>query len=114
MDTLSHALWSKGVFGYRGGGKLAVFFGVFPDISFGALFSIKIISGTLDYSGGPTLENLKQLEPIPSWLSCYVIINRKRIAMHIGIITGGEIHRAAVLIYRDPLMLKVLWQAAVA
>ena len=68
MDTLSHALWSKGVFGYRGSGKLAVFFGVFPDISFGALFSIKIISGTLDYSGGPTLENLKQLEPIPSWV----------------------------------------------
>lgn len=40
-----------------------------PDlVSFGALFFIKIITGTLSYSGTPNLESLKQLEPIPYWV----------------------------------------------
>ena len=43
MDTLSHALWGKGLFGYRGYGKLALFFGAMPDLSsFGLLFIKKI------------------------------------------------------------------------
>ena len=46
MDTLSHALWGKGLFGYRGYGKLALFFGAMPDLSsFGLLFVIQIIYG---------------------------------------------------------------------
>jgi hypothetical protein len=69
MDTLSHALWGHGLFGYRGQWKLAIFFGAMPDlVSFGALFFIKFITGTLTYSGLPTLESLKQLEPYPDWL----------------------------------------------
>ncbi|GIS26912.1 MAG: hypothetical protein CM15mP127_12850 [Gammaproteobacteria bacterium] len=31
-------------------------------------FFIKIITGTLSYSGIPNLESLKQLEPIPQWV----------------------------------------------
>ena len=69
MDTLSHALWGKGLFGYRGHGRLALVIGAMPDlVSFGALFFIKIITGTLSYSGTPNLESLKQLEPIPYWV----------------------------------------------
>ena len=69
MDTLSHALWGRGIFGYRGHRWLAIFFGIFPDIlSFGTLFVIRIVNGDLNYSGLPTLESLLQLEPFPVWV----------------------------------------------
>lgn len=69
MDTLSHALWGRGLFGYRGYRWLPIFFGVFPDLlSFGTLFVIRIIKGDLNYSGLPTLESLLQLEPFPGWI----------------------------------------------
>ena len=69
MDTLSHALWGRGLFGYRGSRWLPIFFGVFPDLlSFGTLFVIRIIKGDLNYSGLPTLESLLQLEPFPQWI----------------------------------------------
>tara|TARA_Y200000002_G_scaffold369924_1_gene364675 strand:+ start:102 stop:590 length:489 start_codon:yes stop_codon:yes gene_type:complete len=62
MDTLSHALWGKGLFGYRGYGKLALFFGAMPDLSsFGLLFVIQIINGV--YIPGPP-----KLETLPDWL----------------------------------------------
>ena len=62
MDTFSHALWGKGLFGYRGYGKLALFFGAMPDLSsFGLLFVIQIINGVY-IPGAPKLETL------PSWL----------------------------------------------
>ena len=31
MDTLSHALWGRGLFGYRGYKWLAIFFGTIKD-----------------------------------------------------------------------------------
>ena len=50
MDTLSHALWGKGLFGYKGHWKLAIFFGAMPDlVSFGVLFIVKFFSGSLKY-----------------------------------------------------------------
>ena len=56
MDTLSHALWGKGLFGYRGYGKLAIFFGAMPDLSsFGLLFIIQIIKGIYT-PGAPKLK----------------------------------------------------------
>ena len=62
MDTLSHALWGKGLFGYRVYGKLALFFGAMPDLSsFGLLFIIQIINGI--YIPGPP-----KLETLPDWL----------------------------------------------
>ena len=69
MDTLSHALWGGGLFGYRKYRWVAIFFGVIPDLlSFGVLFLIKFVSGELNYSGLPTLESLLQLRPIPEWV----------------------------------------------
>ena len=69
MDTLSHALWGNGLFGYKRHWKLAIFFGAFPDlISFGALFIVKLFNNSLKYVGPPTLESLQQLEPFPEWL----------------------------------------------
>ena len=69
MDTLSHALWGNGLFGYKKYWKLAIFFGAFPDlISFGALFIVKLFNNSLKYVGPPTLESLQQLEPFPEWL----------------------------------------------
>ena len=45
MDTFSHALWGKGLFGYRKYRPLSIFFGLFPDLSsFGVLFIVKLIS----------------------------------------------------------------------
>ena len=43
MDTLSHALWGKGLFGYRGRPYWSLFFGALPDLfSFGIYFIINL------------------------------------------------------------------------
>jgi len=69
VDTISHALWGSGLFGYRKYRWAAIFFGVMPDLlSFGLLFIIRIFNGNLNYSGLPTLEGLLQLEPFPEWV----------------------------------------------
>ena len=63
MDTLSHALWGKGLFGYRGYGRLAIFFGAMPDLlSFGLLIILEVFTGNHAYDGPPSLES------IPPWL----------------------------------------------
>ena len=77
MDTLSHALWGRGLFGYRGYKWLAIFFGAMPDLfSFGILIIVRIFSGNYTYSGPPSLEN------IPNWIFFnYIIqdiVSRKR------------------------------------
>ena len=64
MDTLSHALWGYGLFGYKHKrfAALAAFFGAMPDlISFGAFFVINIMQGTWQ-PGKPPLDS------IPHWL----------------------------------------------
>lgn len=44
MDTLSHALWGKGLFGYRGRPYWSLFFGALPDLfSFGIYFIINLL-----------------------------------------------------------------------
>ena len=44
MDTLSHALWGKGFFGYRGKPYWSLFFGVLPDLfSFGIYYIITLL-----------------------------------------------------------------------
>lgn len=61
MDTLSHALWGRGLFGFRGHPWLAIWFGAMPDIfSFGAFFLISIFNGQY-FKGKPPLD------AIPSW-----------------------------------------------
>ena len=62
MDTISHALWGKGLFGYRGYGKLAIFFGAMPDLcSFGVLFFMRII-------GNDFVSLAPRLHEIPTWI----------------------------------------------
>ena len=70
MDTLSHALWGRGLFGYRGMPWLALFFGAMPDLaSFGILIVVNIFSGFRPQFGGPP-----PLESLPDWLFlCYDI-----------------------------------------
>jgi hypothetical protein len=62
MDTLSHALWGYGLFGYKRYAALALFFGAMPDlISFGAYIFMHIIQGS--WQPGPP-----PVETLPSWL----------------------------------------------
>ena len=62
MDTLSHALWGRGLFGYRGMPWLALFFGAMPDLfSFGTIFLIRFF--TWELSPGPP-----SIDSLPQWL----------------------------------------------
>ncbi|MBL50754.1 MAG: hypothetical protein CMG57_02200 [Candidatus Marinimicrobia bacterium] len=62
MDTLSHALWGRGLFGYRGYKWWALFWGAAPDLfSFGILFLIRIIS--FEFSAGKP-----DIATIPWWV----------------------------------------------
>lgn len=64
MDTVSHALWGKGLFGYRKYRWYAVIFGAVPDLlSFGIYFLFNLLTN---------IQNLKfgkpELHEIPSWV----------------------------------------------
>ena len=62
MDTLSHALWGYGLFGYKRYPWSAIFFGAMPDlISFGFLMLINLMTGHWHF-GKPALDSL------PSWI----------------------------------------------
>jgi len=64
MDTLSHALWGKGLFGYRKYKWYALFFGAIPDmLSFGTYFLFNIITNPKDIKMGKPL-----LSEIPNWV----------------------------------------------
>jgi hypothetical protein len=68
MDTLSHALWGRGLFGYRGYKWLAIFFGAMPDLfSFGILIIVRLFSGNYT-SGNYAYEGPPSLETIPNWV----------------------------------------------
>lgn len=64
MDTLSHTLWGKGLFGYRKYGTWALLFGALPDLlSFGLYFLVRIFThGSNMQFGKPALET------IPNWV----------------------------------------------
>jgi len=64
VDTISHALWGRGVFGYRGNPYWSLFFGALPDLfSFGIYFLFNTIFN---------LSNLRlgkpDLNELPTWL----------------------------------------------
>ncbi len=62
MDTLSHALWGYGLFGYKRYPWTAIFFGAMPDlISFGLLMFINLMTGHWYYEK-PALDSL------PLWI----------------------------------------------
>ena len=60
MDTLSHALWGQGFFGYRGRPYWSLFFGALPDLfSFGIYFLINLFFNTSNFKfGKPELSEL--------------------------------------------------------
>ena len=64
MDTLSHALWGKGLFGYRKYKWYALFFGAIPDmLSFGIYFLFNLIVNPNDIKMGKP-----SLSEIPNWV----------------------------------------------
>jgi len=64
MDTLSHALWGKGLFGYRKYRWYALIFGAFPDLlSFGIYFLSLILTNPLNMKFGKPV-----ISDIPSWV----------------------------------------------
>ena len=64
MDTLSHALWGRGFFGYRGKPYWSLFFGALPDLfSFGIYFFINFLFNSSNFKLGKP-----QLETLPDWL----------------------------------------------
>ncbi|MEZ0328590.1 MAG: hypothetical protein ABWK15_03360 [Dissulfuribacterales bacterium] len=55
MDTVSHALWGRGLFGFRGHPWLALWFGAMPDVlSFGTFFLVQALNGQW-FRGKPPL-----------------------------------------------------------
>jgi len=64
MDTVSHALWGKGLFGYRRYGYYALIFGTIPDLlSFGLYFIFNLIFNFSNFKlGKPPIED------IPNWV----------------------------------------------
>ena len=64
MDTLSHTLWGKGLFGYRKYGTWALVFGALPDLlSFGLYFIVRIFQHGFNVEFGKP-----SLEIIPEWV----------------------------------------------
>ena len=84
MDTLSHALWGRGFFGYRGKPYWSLFFGALPDLcSFGIFFIITFI----DRIFNSTDIDYKNMD-IPDWLySSYDVTHSMVIAfIAIGVV----------------------------
>ena len=64
MDTFSHALWGKGLFGYRKYRWYALLFGAIPDLlSFGIYFLFNIFSNLSNMKFGKP-----SIEEIPIWV----------------------------------------------
>ena len=64
MDTISHALWGKGLFGYRKYRWFAFLFGVIPDLlSFGLYFLFNFITNPFTVKWGKP-----ELADIPDWV----------------------------------------------
>ena len=64
MDTFSHALWGKGLFGYRKFRWFSILFGAFPDLfSFGVYFIYNLIINPTSMKMGKP-----ELSEIPNWV----------------------------------------------
>ena len=85
MDTLSHALWGRGFFGYRGKPYWSLFFGALPDFfSFGIFFIITFVDRVFN----DTDIDYKNMD-LPDWLySSYDVTH----SMVIAFITIGIVY----------------------
>ena len=71
MDTLSHTLWGKGLFGYRKYGALALLFGALPDLlSFGLYSLIRLLSQGINIQfGRPAV-----IQSLIGFLQCIIFL----------------------------------------
>ena len=78
MDTLSHALWGKGLFGYRKYRWVSILFGAIPDLLwFGIYFAFNLITNPFNLKFGKP-----DLSEIPYWVfNLYNISHSLIIAM---------------------------------
>ena len=89
MDTFSHTLWGKGLFGYRKYGKWALLFGALPDLlSFGLYFIVRFITqGVSMEFGKPTLAS------IPNWVFIMYDISHSWVIAFLFIIIFLQINK---------------------
>ena len=89
MDTFSHTLWGKGLFGYRKYGKWALLFGALPDLlSFGLYFIVRFITQGVNMEfGKPALES------IPNWVFVMYDISHSWVIAFLFIIIFLQINK---------------------
>ena len=89
MDTLSHALWGKGLFGYRKYRWFSFLFGAIPDLlSFGMYFVINLLINPLTFKlGKPSLDQ------IPNWVFIMYDFSHSIIIAFIFIIIAYSINK---------------------
>ena len=89
MDTLSHALWGKGLFGYRKYRWFSLLFGAIPDLlSFGLYFVINLLINPFSFKAGKP-----SLEQIPDWVFTMYDFSHSIIIAFIFIIIAYSINK---------------------
>ena len=88
MDTLSHALWGKGLFGYRKYRWYSFLFGALPDLfSFGIYFIHSIFFSSSPVMGRPTRSE------IPEWVYSLYDISHSMVIASIVIFIAYKINK---------------------
>jgi len=88
MDTLSHALWGKGLFGYRKYRWYSFLFGALPDLfSFGIYFIHSIF-----FSSSPLMGRPERSE-IPEWVYSLYDISHSMVIASIFIFIAYKINK---------------------
>ena len=88
MDTLSHALWGKGLFGYRKYRWYSFLFGALPDLfSFGIYFIHSIFFSSSLLMGRPTRSE------IPEWVYSLYDISHSLVIASIFIFIAYKINK---------------------
>ena len=93
MDTLSHALYGKGLFGYKKYRWYSFFFGIIPDIfSFGIYFIYLIVFSEFEF-GRPSREEL------PYWVYDLYDISHSMVTALVFIAIAYKINKDFCLLY---------------
>ena len=88
MDTLSHALWGKGLFGYRKYRWYSFLFGALPDLfSFGIYFIHSIFFSSSPIMGRPTRSE------IPEWVYSLYDISHSLVIASLFIFIAYKINK---------------------
>ena len=88
MDTLSHALWGKGLFGYRKYRWYSFLFGALPDLfSFGIYFIHSVFFSSSPLMGRPTRSE------IPEWVYSLYDISHSLVIASIFIFIAYKINK---------------------